>query len=102
MVCFTVIYQSGVLKPTESLNLPEGQQLQIQIVEASLNLNPLEAVLQPLILSGALTLPQPTPQLPLPEVPFPSLVENELEAYGTDTPSPNLLSDSIIEDRGAL
>lgn len=102
MTLLTVIYESGILKPTEPLDFPEGQQLQIQIVEASPNLNPLEAALQPLVQSGALTLPQPNPQLPLPEVSFSSLSESELEAYGIDAQSPNLLSDSIIEDRGIL
>jgi hypothetical protein len=102
MTCFTVIYESGILKPMEPLDFAEGQQLQIQVVEASPDFNSLDVALQALVRSGALTLPEPNPQLPLLEVSFSSLAESELEVYGNNAQPSNLLSDSIIEDRGAL
>ncbi|MBE9013407.1 antitoxin family protein [Pseudanabaenaceae cyanobacterium LEGE 13415] len=90
----TVIYEAGILKPIEPLDLPEGQYLQIQILETVPNLSPLEQALQPLIQNGSLTLPTSSAQTPLPEI--------DLEAYSVDAQFPNLLSDSIIEDRGSL
>lgn len=94
MTQLTVIYESGILKPVEPLDLPEGQHLQIQILETASNPSPLEQALQPLIRGGSLSLPTLNTQVFLPE--------SDLEAYGIDTQSDNLLSDSIIEDRGSL
>lgn len=100
MIHLTVVYESGILKPTEPLDLPEGQRLQIQILEIAPALNPLEQALQPLIRSGALTSSILNRLTPLPEVSLFSRPESEFETHHIN--SPNLLSESIIEDRGLL
>lgn len=94
MTQLTVIYESGILKPIEPLNLSEGQHLQIQILKIAPNSSPLDQAVQPLIRSGSLTLPTADIQIPLPE--------SDLKAYNINTQLPNLVSDSIIENRGSL
>ena len=106
----TVVYEAGILRPTSPIAFPEGQTLQIRILapEETQALR-LEKALQPLILSGALTLPpQRHLTTPLPEIQLVPIPENERETYGINytsqnpkiPKSQNLLSDAIIEDRG--
>lgn len=96
----TVTYESGVLKPATPLAFPEGQTLHIRILEPETPALTLEQALQPLIDSGALTMPTPDPNHPLPEIPLTPLSSNEIETYGLKSPNP--ISDIIIEDRGSL
>jgi predicted DNA-binding antitoxin AbrB/MazE fold protein len=53
----TVVYESGVFKPTTPIALPEGQTLQIQILTLETPPLTLEQALQPLISRGAITMP---------------------------------------------
>jgi predicted DNA-binding antitoxin AbrB/MazE fold protein len=98
----TVVYEAGILRPSHPIDFPEGQTLQIRIIEPEdTQALRLEKALQPLVLSGALTLP-PKRHLttPLPEIQLVPIPANELETYGINHTSQNLLSDAIIEDRG--
>lgn len=96
----TVTYESGVLKPATPLAFPEGHILQILILEPTTPLT-LAQALQPLVDSGALTMPPKNRPTSLPETPL-TLATNDLESYGINQTSQNLLSESIIEDRGPL
>ncbi len=102
----TVVYEAGVFKPILPLSLPEGQQFQIRILELEATQVSLDMALQPLVQRGLLTLPHRRPGSSLPEMPFVPLTRNEMEdefeAYGVSQSPRNLLSDSIIEDRGPL
>ncbi len=95
----TVVYESGVFKPTTPIAFEEGQQLQIRVIDRSYTDAELDQALQPLVASGALTRPTKS-TLPLPEITLtPAL--SALEAYGPTT-SANPVSDIIIADRGSL
>jgi predicted DNA-binding antitoxin AbrB/MazE fold protein len=97
----TVVYESGVFKPTTPLALPEGQTLQIRILPETPPLT-LEQALQPLIRRGAITMPPRNRPTSLPETPLSLSPPSDLESYGISPTSKNLLSESIIEDRGPL
>jgi predicted DNA-binding antitoxin AbrB/MazE fold protein len=98
----TVTYESGVLKPSTPLAFPEGQTLQIRILDPEIAPISLEQALQPLIDSGGLTRPSHKATSPLPEMPLSPHPKSDLEAYDSTLTSQNLLSESIIEDRGSL
>jgi predicted DNA-binding antitoxin AbrB/MazE fold protein len=100
MSVITVTYESGVLRPTTPIDFEEGQQLQIRVLEPETPALTLEQALQPLIRRGSLTMPPSDRITSLPETPFPP--ESEFETYGVSPSSQNLLSESIIEDRGPL
>lgn len=98
----TVIYEAGVLKPTAPLAFTEGQQLQIRIIEPKTPALSLEQALQPLIRQGSLTMPPRDRANSLPETALSFAITSEFETYGISQASRNLLSESIIEDRGPL
>jgi predicted DNA-binding antitoxin AbrB/MazE fold protein len=98
----TVTYESGVLKPAIPLTFPEGQTLQIRIIEPESPALTLEQALQPLIRRGSLTMPPRDRATSLPETPLSLGTASEFETYGISQTSRNLLSESIIEDRGPL
>ncbi len=102
MTDLTVIYESGVLKPIAPLNLDEGQKLQIRIIEPELAQAALVQALQPLVDNGAITLPTGITDSPFPETPLTPYPDSQFETYSPKSPSQNLLSESIIEDRGPL
>jgi predicted DNA-binding antitoxin AbrB/MazE fold protein len=93
----TVVYESGILRPTSPIAFPEGQTLQIRILEPETLALRFEQALQTLIATGALTNPTPDPTQPLPEITLIALSPSQLETYG-----PNPVSDIIISDRGSL
>lgn len=95
----TVIYESGILKPTTPLAFPEGQTLQIRILEPNTSPITLEQALHPLVASGALARPTQS-TLPLPEMPLTAAPE-AIESYSPGA-SANPVSDIIIADRGSL
>ncbi len=97
-----VIYETGVLKPTTPIAFPEGQILQIQILTPETPSLTLEQALQPLIRRGAITMPPRNRPTSLPETPLSLSPPSDLESYGVSPRSRNLLSESIIEDRGPL
>jgi hypothetical protein len=97
----TVVYEAGILRPNLTDRLPRRSNPPNPYPrpEETQALR-LEKALQPLILSGALTLPpQRHLTTPLPEIQLVPIPENELETYGINYTSQNLLSDAIIEDR---
>lgn len=96
----TVVYESGVLKPTIPLTFPEGQTLQIRIIEPETPALTLEQALQSLVATGALTNPTPDPNHSLPEITLTPRSNTEFEIYGSTSPNP--ISDIIIQDRGPL
>lgn len=99
----TVVYEAGVFRPITPLVLPEGQQLQIRIVEPKSLATSLMQALNPLVQSGALTLPIRPAEVPISETTLaPESEADECESYGVEQASNNVLSDSIIEDRGVL
>jgi hypothetical protein len=100
MADLTVVYEAGVFRPVTPLAFAEGQRLQIRILDLATLPLPLMEALNPLILSGALTLPPRRVAGLLPEVIFSDDLNDQYESYGIDRPSQNLLSDSIIDDRG--
>jgi Protein of unknown function DUF104 len=97
----TVVYEAGVFKPTTPLTFPEGQTLQIRILPETPPLT-LEQALQPLIRRGSITMPPQNRPTSLPETPLSLGTASEFETYGISQTSRNLLSESIIEDRGPL
>ena len=93
----TVVYEAGILRPTSPIAFPEGQTLQIRILDPeSLSLR-FEQALQTLVATGALTNPTPDPTQPLLEINLTPLSTAQIETYG-----PNPVSDIIISDRGSL
>jgi predicted DNA-binding antitoxin AbrB/MazE fold protein len=95
----TVVYESGVLRPTTPIDFEEGQQLQIRVLDRAYTDAELDQALQPLVASGALTRPTKS-TLPLPEMPLTAAPE-AIESYGPGA-SANPVSDIIIADRGSL
>jgi predicted DNA-binding antitoxin AbrB/MazE fold protein len=104
----TVVYESGILRPTTPIDFEEGQQLQIRVLDDLRSVEDhraytdaeLDQALQPLVASGALTRPTKS-TLPLPEMPLTAAPASAIESYGTGA-SPNPVSDIIIADRGSL
>jgi hypothetical protein len=94
----TVVYESGVFKPTTQIDFEEGQILQIQILTPET----LEQARPPLISRGAITMPNRNRPTSLLETPLYLSPPSDLESYGISPTSQNLLSDIIIEDRGPL
>lgn len=64
----TVVYEAGILRPTSPIAFPEGQTLQIRILEPETLALRFEQALQTLVATGALTNPIPDPTQPLPEI----------------------------------
>jgi hypothetical protein len=98
----TVVYESGVFKPTTPIDFEEGQQLQIRILVPQTPPLTLEQARPPLIRRGAITMPPRNRPTSLPETPLSLSPPSDLESYGISPTSQNLLSESIIEDRGPL
>jgi Protein of unknown function DUF104 len=96
----TVVYESGILRPTTPIDFEEGQQLQIRVLDRVYTDAELDQALQPLVASGALTRPTKS-TLPLPEMPLTAAPAAAIESYGTGASS-NPVSDIIIADRGSL
>jgi predicted DNA-binding antitoxin AbrB/MazE fold protein len=98
----TVVYESGIFRPTTPIDFEEGQQLQVRVLEPEIPPLTLEQALQPLIRRGAITMPPRNRPTSLPETPLSLSPPSEFESYGISPTSQNLLSESIIEDRGSF
>ena len=89
------VYENGVLRPLNTVNLTEGQTVRLRVVPEVESKNELEAAIQTLVDQGKMTLPAKDPNIkPVSEAERQELFERLKERPGKP------LSEIIIEDRG--
>lgn len=94
----TAVYENGVLRPLNPVNLPEGQKVRLRVLPAvPETASEIERALQPLIDAGRLTPPPRRGDVePVSEEQLRELTES-LKAFPGKP-----LSEIIIEERGSL
>ena len=92
----TVVYEDGVLRPLDPLDLHDHQTVRIQILADEPNGDPGQEAIRILVAAGLMRLPErtATPPDPVPEKERRALAEGLGRAPG------KLLSEIIVEDRG--
>ena len=92
----TVVYEDGVLRPLDPLDLHDHQTVRIQVLADEPNGDPGQEAIRILVAAGLMRLPERAtiPPDPVPEKERRALAERLGRAPG------RLLSEIIVEDRG--